>query len=1127
MTQPFNFIEAEETIMQLWKKHDTFNQSDHLAKDRPSYTFFDGPPFATGLPHYGHILASTIKDTIGRFFYQQGFSVERRFGWDCHGLPVEYEIDKRENINSREEIIEMGIAKYNDMCRSIVDVYTKEWQFIIERLGRWVSFDNGYKTMDTTFMESVWYIFCQLFDKGMVYRGYRVMPFSTACSTPLSNFEANQNYKEVSDPSILFKIQLEEKICDLTVSLVVWTTTPWTLPSNCALAVNKEFEYVIVECDETFLVLLKNRIDEYFFVEEDNLEKKLSNIEIKDSKKRKVKFIKVVKGEELIGKSYKPIFDYFIHLKEKNFFKVINGDFIDADAGTGIVHCAPGFGEEDYNCFVANKLIIENEEVPCPIDDKGRYTKEVSDYIGRYVKDCDKDIIKNLKDKAILISNTSIVHRYPFCWRSDTPLLYKVVPNWFVKVKGHIKEMLENNEKISWVPESVKYKKFHNWLENARDWSISRNRFWGTPIPIWADKEYKNFICVKSIEDLENLSGVKIFYNKNNSYIDLNHKDICNHSDDTKNEMNINNNKCDKECNGPSCLGNDNCCVNNHNKNINDCFNENINIKMNDKYKQTDIHREFIDNIKIIKDGIEYHRVDEVLDCWFESGSMPYAQNHYPFSNDKLIIPADFIGEGVDQTRGWFYTLHVISTILFNEPAFKNVIVNGIVLAEDGRKMSKRLKNYPDVMEIIHKYGSDSLRLSLLSSPVTVGENLRFVEGRVKDIYKMLLIPWYNVVNFYLDSKKGDEILSMDNWIENRFNNLLFNINKDVQKYNLSNLLPYILEFIDDLSNWYIRMNRKEIRNGCTKQLELILNNFSILMAPFMPFFSEYTFQLLKNNTNENNTNKNNTNENNSNENNSNKTATLNENNDANVFCSVHFEMYPKLKTVTIHPFDKIKEILMGIRSLRESIKISLKTPLRNCHIICDTEMRLLIEEYKNVIKNECNLINIEFNEEKNYDFKESWKPNFSTIIDNKKEKIALIRNLNNEEIKKLVKEKEIVKNNINISFNEIFYKKELFGNVGEYKSFNNFSLILNTKIDDELLEMRDAREFNSFLQKMRKNAGLKMEEKRNVFISDLEFKKIIEKYYNLDILENKEGEVEVVETFILSEKTIKVYLFK
>ncbi|KCZ76567.1 isoleucine-tRNA ligase, partial [Anncaliia algerae PRA109] len=699
MHKKVEFPKIEEEIIKLWNKNKAFEKSKEISKDRPEYVFYDGPPFATGLPHYGHILSGTVKDTIARFYFMQGYQMEKKFGWDCHGLPVEYEIDQKLNITTRKEVFDMGIAKYNAECKNIVLKYTKDWEIVVERMGRWIDFD-GYKTMDLGFMESVWHIFSLLYKKDKVYKGHRVMPYSTACSTPLSNFEANQNYKEVSDPSILvsFPLLVNDLSENEEVNLVAWTTTPWTLPSNLALLVNKDFEYSIFRINNNppLYVMLKERVSFYF---------------------KEFEEIKTIKGSDLLMKEYKPCFNHFTSLREKGFFRVFHANFVSKEDGTGIVHCAPGFGEDDYNTLVENNLITQNEEVPCPIDEKGKFTSEVKEYEGIYIKDADKLIINDLRER--ILQKGKIKHRYPFCWRSDTPLLYKLVPNWFIKVKEETQNLLKNNLLINWVPENVKYKKFHNWLSCAKDWSISRNRFWGTPIPLWECDD--DFICIGSVKELEELSGVKV----------------------------------------------------------------------------NDLHREFIDDIVIIKDNKTYKRVDEVFDCWFESGSMPYAQKHYPHNEIKL--PADFIGEGVDQTRGWFYTLHVISTILFDTPAFKNCVVNGIVLAEDGKKMSKRLKNYPDPLDMFNKYGADAIRLYLISSPVVMAENLNFCEKGVNEIVKCLLLPWYYSLDYYKDCLSGKNIskLVMDDWLMNEFNTFMYKVYEDVKKYHLSKVYDYAINFID------------------------------------------------------------------------------------------------------------------------------------------------------------------------------------------------------------------------------------------------------------------------------------------------------------------------------------------
>ncbi|XP_061213867.1 isoleucine--tRNA ligase, cytoplasmic isoform X6 [Neopsephotus bourkii] len=657
-----NFPKEEEKILELWKNLNCFQECLKQSKNRPRFNFYDGPPFATGLPHYGHILAGTIKDIVTRFAHQSGFHVDRRFGWDCHGLPVEYEIDKTLGIKGPEDVAKMGIEEYNNQCRGIVMRYSKEWEFSVTRLGRWIDFENDYKTLYPEFMESVWWVFKQLYDKGLVYRGVKVMPFSTACNTPLSNFESHQNYKDVQDPAVTVSFPLDE---DANISLLAWTTTPWTLPSNLALCVNPELQYVKLRGNATgkIYILMESRLMALY--------KSDSEYEILDR----------FPGIALKGKRYKPLFEYFIQYRDKGAFAVVVDSYVKEEEGTGVVHQAPYFGADDYRvCMDFN--IIQKDSVPvCPVDASGCFTAEVTDFAGQYVKDADKNIIKLLKEKGRLVHSSSFKHSYPFCWRSDTPLIYKAVPSWFVRVEHMVEKLLENNAQCYWVPDFVREKRFGNWLRDARDWAISRNRYWGTPIPLWVSDDFEEcflqVVCIGSVAELEELSGVKV----------------------------------------------------------------------------TDLHRESIDHLTIPSHcgkGL-LHRVPEVFDCWFESGSMPYAQVHYPFENKKELedaFPADFIAEGIDQTRGWFYTLLVLSTALFGRPPFKNVIVNGLVLASDGQKMSKRKKNYPDPMSIVNSYGADALRLYLINSPVVRAENLRFKEEGVRDILKDVFLPWYNAYRF-------------------------------------------------------------------------------------------------------------------------------------------------------------------------------------------------------------------------------------------------------------------------------------------------------------------------------------------------------------------------------------------
>ncbi|XP_035748117.1 isoleucine--tRNA ligase, cytoplasmic, partial [Egretta garzetta] len=749
---------------------------------RPRFNFYDGPPFATGLPHYGHILAGTIKDIVTRFAHQSGYHVDRRFGWDCHGLPVEYEIDKTLGIKGPEDVAKMGIKEYNNQCRGIVMRYSKEWEFSVTRLGRWIDFENDYKTLYPAFMESVWWVFKQLYDKGLVYRGVKVMPFSTACNTPLSNFESHQNYKDVQDPSVIVSFPLDE---DASVSLVAWTTTPWTLPSNLALCVNPELQYVKLRdnATEKIYILMESRLIVLY--------KSDSEYEILDR----------FPGIALKGKKYKPLFEYFMQCKDKGAFAVVVDSYVKEEEGTGVVHQAPYFGADDYRvCMDFN--IIQKDSVPvCPVDASGCFTAEVTDFAGQYVKDADKNIIKLLKEKGRLVHSSSFKHSYPFCWRSDTPLIYKAVPSWFVRVEHMVEKLLENNAQCYWVPDFVREKRFGNWLKEARDWAISRNRYWGTPIPLWVSNDFEEVVCIGSMAELEELSGVKV----------------------------------------------------------------------------TDLHRESIDHLTIPSHcgkGL-LHRVPEVFDCWFESGSMPYAQVHYPFENKRELedaFPADFIAEGIDQTRGWFYTLLVLSTALFGRPPFKNVIVNGLVLASDGQKMSKRKKNYPDPMSIVNSYGADALRLYLINSPVVRAENLRFKEEGVRDILKDVFLPWYNAYRFLVQNvqilqhkDEGREFLYnentvkesnniMDKWILSFTQSLIQFFKAEMAAYRLYTVVPRLVKFVDILTNWYVRMNRRRLKgeNGtedCIMALETlfsVLFSMCRLMAPYTPFITELMYQNLK-----------------------------------------------------------------------------------------------------------------------------------------------------------------------------------------------------------------------------------------------------------------------------------------
>lgn len=760
----------EEELLHFWDREQIFQKTLEPRGNGPqkTYSFYDGPPFATGLPHYGHLLAGVLKDIVPRYWTMRGYTVPRRFGWDCHGLPVEYEINKTHKIESRKDVFAMGVANYNQACRSIVKRYSQEWKTTVRRVGRWVDMENPYFTMDVTFMQSVWWVFQELFKKGLIYEGYKVVPYSVGISTPLSNFEANQNYKMVQDPALTVMFSL---LNQPNTYMLAWTTTPWTLPSNLALAVGKDIDYVKVR------ELASSKI----FI----LAEALLGSAFKDPSKE-VEVLEKVKGKDLVDLTYQPLFPYFGDRADKGAFRIILADHVTTDSGTGVVHMAPAFGEEDYYACAREGIPLVN-----PVDDDGMFTAEVPDYQGLRVKDADKNIIADLKKKGNLFKQDTIQHSYPFCYRSDTPLIYRAVSSWFVAVEKIKDKMIANNQTTTWVPDHLRDGRFGNWLENARDWAISRNRFWGTPLPLWRNTEGE-MICVGSRDELEKLSGRKV----------------------------------------------------------------------------DDLHIEVVDEITIPSPTGKspLRRVEGVLDCWFESGSMPYAQGGYPFTgveDFKKSFPADFIAEGLDQTRGWFYTLTVIGSALFNQAPFKNVVVNGLVLAEDGRKMSKSLRNYPDPMEVLNKYGADALRLYLIDSPVVKAQELKFSEKGVFDIVRKILLRWWNSYAFFANyanidnfSPRGDAHKSpniLDQWVLSRLNGLIANTQKEMDAYRLYNVVPQLLQFIEELTNTYIRFNRSHFwQQGMPEEKRLayetlyeVLMTLSRLMAPFAPFMSEATYQNL------------------------------------------------------------------------------------------------------------------------------------------------------------------------------------------------------------------------------------------------------------------------------------------
>jgi isoleucyl-tRNA synthetase len=764
------FPQMEEGILEFWKKNSMFEKSLKKNEGKERYKFYDGPPFATGLPHYGHLLAGIIKDIVPRYQTMRGKYVERRFGWDTHGLPIEALAQDALGVAGAPEIKALGIDKFNEQCRSMVLKYVNEWEKTVTRMGRWVDFKNDYKTMNPEFMETIWWVFKELWKQGRVYKSHRIMPYSWKLSTPLSNFEAGSNYKDVQDPAVTCRVKVLGKD---NVYLLIWTTTPWTLPENLMICAGADIDYVMVRdlTDESrpCYVMAEARLPVYF--------KKPEQYEI----------VEKFKGDYLKGWEYEPLFGYFADKRAAGAFRVLNDGYVTTADGTGLVHIAPAYGEDDFRvCKEAGML-----EIVDPLDSSCAFTDVVPEYAGRFCKDCDKDIIKRLKAEGKLVHQSTIVHSYPFCDRTDTPLVYRAIDAWYVRVEDLHERLAKNNANVHWMPDYVGEKRFGNWLTEARDWNISRNRFWGSCIPVWInDDDPTDMICVGSAKELEELSGEKV----------------------------------------------------------------------------TDLHKHFIDKIVIKKDGKTYHRTPEVLDCWFESGSMPYAQQHYMGEGDASdFFPADFIAEGLDQTRGWFYTLMVLGTCLFDKSPYKNVVVNGLVLAEDGKKMSKRLKNYPDPNLMLNTYGADAIRLYMIYSPVVRAENLKFSEAGVRQLMRDLLIPWWNAYSFFVtyanvdgfndqEVTKGESENVLDRWIVSSMETLIANVTAAMDNYDLQRSVRPFVRFVEDLTNWYIRRSRRRFwkstndadKISAYRTLRYVLVQLSKVAAPFTPFIAEEIYTNLK-----------------------------------------------------------------------------------------------------------------------------------------------------------------------------------------------------------------------------------------------------------------------------------------
>jgi isoleucyl-tRNA synthetase len=977
-----NFSKIEVETLKWWKENNIFEKSLSTREEGIPFTFYEGPPTANGKPGIHHVMARTVKDMFCRYKTLKGFRVERKAGWDTHGLPVEIEVEKELDLEGREQVEEFGVAEYNKKCRESVLKYKDLWDKLTNRMAYWVDLDDPYVTFDNDYIESVWWAFKTLHEKGLVYKGYKIQWYSPGSGTVLSSHEVAQGYEEVQDPSIFvkFKVEMAED-----VYFLAWTTTPWTIISNMALAVNPELDYAKIKLSEgdrtEYYIMAKGCIDEV--IDHD------------------YEIVEEYKGEDLIGWTYDPVFDYALEEFDKEeAWRVVSADFVTTEEGTGVVHTAPAFGADDYEVGQKHGIPMFN-----PIDKDGNFTEQVTDFKGQWFKDADKEIARAIKDKHLMYKHETYLHNYPHDWRKGTPLMQYPVESWFIRTTDVKDKMVDFNKKINWKPPSTGSGRFGTWLENNVDWAISRQRYWGTPIPLWvSDKNPEHIEVVGSVEELKKKAGL---------------------ADDA----------------------------------------------------EIDLHRPYIDDITWEgPDGGTMRRIPDLMDVWFDSGSMPFAQWHYPFENKdkfKENFPADFIAEGVDQTRGWFYTLHALGTMLFDQPAYKNVVSNGLVLDENGNKMSKSKGNTVEPFEVIQEYGADTVRWYMMSNS-SPWENLRFSEHGLQETQRKFFNTIVNTYSFFamyanIDgfNYSGSQIpvgdrQEMDRWIISRLNTKVKLVDEYLDEYEPTKAARAIEDFVEELSNWYVRRNRRRFwkegksldKQAAYQTLYECLVDLAKLISPIAPFLGEWLYQRL------------------------NQVTEVDEE-------SVHISFYPTVEETAIdkqleHRMELARQISSMVLSLRNKLELNVRQPLARIILPVDKEEdRQAIESVKDIILDEVNVKEIQFVDDDSGIVHKSAKPNYPKLgskLGSKMKPVASkVAELTTEEITEYEKtgsiELDLGEDGV-VQLGSDGLEIIRTGLEGwSVETENGLSVALDTELSPELVKEGLAREFVNRIQNMRKEA--------------------------------------------------------